>query len=846
MATEKNILETEVKLTGLTESEKRLDAYYRKLIQTSEREKKFAGDANFADHQKKIAGVDAAQGKLNQTLKNGAAAVSAFIAGGALIAFLDKTIEKSREAATANRLLTSSATEAGLAYAELAAKNKEYADLAGVSDVKAAQTTAKLSQLATTAGRTADISANNKKILDLAAARGIGGADIENLAGQLLSGQDEALNRLGISDPSKLYAQFAAETGRTVDSLSNMEQTAIRLDAVLKKGEIFSGAAERRLKSLDGQLDTTAATLENLTSGFAQNITNTLEFRDALNLVSTAMQGISVDADELKKKLADGLTPEQIAKEATGGAGVQAFDALKGALSGILAPGLIPYDIATGGTDIAKRRFNETLFGANERRRADLEEQLNNQKVLDDLQKQAAAEQRILNLRKQREAVLLSEVNNLSKSGAALDVIENKIKDLLNLETSGKSFGNLFQSVTDGAALQALQIASEARNKRVLGDQTEKVAELLRDGTPTFKAIADERAELFRASAYLSDKDYQNLDRQLTDFVKKSVDGAKKEIEKLGNETDKFFADLFQQTNRENPFVKIFTDADAAIERTRLATAALSDDLQNAALNAQKAINADALFSAQITNDLKVFDLEQIAEKFGKRQPDGGAARFSPEQIDEIVSGRSGGYSRAFDGAFLRNNRAGGFDNLTDADKKQIFENSLLSALPQTGAFSELNRNSLLTTLANNRQKAETGDISAGASVAERFDKQLEILRRRETTTDAQKSEIDRRILALGANLDPSQITDRGRLEIAAAAERQARETANAENAARAAIVGNLPNLQSIDKNIAELLKIAQTDGLTGVIRIINDAGENVRSELGKRPTANAGNSLFD
>ena len=99
--------------------------------------------------------------------------------------------------------------------------------------------TARITQLATNSGRTNDIEKLQKGFLDLSSARGIGVADLDNLIGTILSGQDEGLNRLGLSDPSKLQATYAASIGKTADQLSQMEKTQAAVNAVMEKAAIL-------------------------------------------------------------------------------------------------------------------------------------------------------------------------------------------------------------------------------------------------------------------------------------------------------------------------------------------------------------------------------------------------------------------------------------------------------------------------------------------------------------------------------------------------------------------------------------------------------------------------------
>ena len=127
-----------------------------------------------------------------------AAGTAAFIAG------VDKAIDKAREAAEANRVLTSSATEAGVAYTDAAQKAENFAKQTGLSTADAEATYSSLLRIAQQTGQVQNLDKIQRNLADLAASRGIQAKELSTLTQQILSGQDEALNRLGFADPSKL------------------------------------------------------------------------------------------------------------------------------------------------------------------------------------------------------------------------------------------------------------------------------------------------------------------------------------------------------------------------------------------------------------------------------------------------------------------------------------------------------------------------------------------------------------------------------------------------------------------------------------------------------------------
>jgi hypothetical protein len=239
------------------------------------------------------------------------------IGGAAYLGFniaqtaIDKAIEQSR----ANRLIAASATEAGIAQDKLSEANQRFAKATGLSNVAAASTTASIQRLATFANRPGDVDKLLKAFADLGAARGISPNDLQNLVGTILSGQDEGLNRLGIADPGILQKAYAKSIGKTVEQLTQAEKVQSAVNAVLEKSAIFAGAAEARMNSLEGQVAKTSAQWENFTNVLSTSFATSGIVTDFLSALSNGVANLGDNVDNVKKRLREGATPEQIAKE---------------------------------------------------------------------------------------------------------------------------------------------------------------------------------------------------------------------------------------------------------------------------------------------------------------------------------------------------------------------------------------------------------------------------------------------------------------------------------------------------------------------------------------------------
>jgi hypothetical protein len=354
----------------------------------------------------------------------GGAAIGAAVVGGgaAAISLAEKAIDISIEATRQNRLLAASATEAGKSYAELSAENAKFAKGLGVSNVQAAGTTARIQQLATfggTPGRSAEL---EKSFGNLAAARGIGGDELGTLVGSILSGQDEGLNRLGLSDPSKIYDQFARSIGTTSDKLNQFQRVQALTNAVVDKSKIFDGSAEARMNTLEGTVAKSAATWNNLTTSLANNFAGSKEVHDALEGLNALLTEASGNVEDLQKKMSQGGNAAGLAQSTAAGQGWR--DQLGGLLAipslvlgaGVHA-GLRPFNQATGydvggaGVQADANQVYSAFSGQATDQRADfILQQLNAQKLLDAQQKKAAdAAKKDLDDRIAKEAAITAE-----------------------------------------------------------------------------------------------------------------------------------------------------------------------------------------------------------------------------------------------------------------------------------------------------------------------------------------------------------------------------------------------------------------------------------------------------
>jgi hypothetical protein len=245
-----------------------------------------------------------------------AAAVGSLVYGaGRALDYTQIAIERASEATRANRLLASSATEAGLAYDVLAQKNRKFAEAVGLSEVAATITTAKIAQLATRTQGPENIDRLIKGFSDLGAARGLDATELQTIIQQIITGQDEGYKKLLLPNPSQLYAIEAKKTGRSVESFSAVERTQIFEREFLKKSDLFNGAAEARMASLDGRAAKLNASLENVKNSWSLMFASNVDVSMTIDELTKSLGGLNAQLDNLADKVKRGQNIDQQIKD---------------------------------------------------------------------------------------------------------------------------------------------------------------------------------------------------------------------------------------------------------------------------------------------------------------------------------------------------------------------------------------------------------------------------------------------------------------------------------------------------------------------------------------------------
>ena len=331
------------------------------------------------------------------------------------------------------------------------------------------------------------------------------------------------------------------------------------------------------------------------------------------------------------------------------------------------------------------------------------------------------------------------------------------------------------------------------------------------------KAYADNtenyRKSLEQAAKYENDRiEKQNAaaKKRLEDLEK-----AKTKIDELGKKATETFDNLFVSSSKDNPFAQIFSESDRAIDKLRENLKGLSPELRAVAFQLQQKTDSNKLFQTRLDNSLGVFALRDEAGNFRNPKTD---SLVDKNRFDEIIK-QNISQGNFFNGAFGNfgsdaSNRAGGFDKLTDQQKRDIYESATLNNAKLSGA----NPSDFISFLA--RQRSAAFD-DPNATLQERLQKQIDIVGSSSPKTDDEKSIADRKLIALTQGLDPLKLTSRENDIAAQAREREAVRRENAEKDADKDRKEQIKLQKRIADNQEKLLKLAEKEGLKGLEKLL-------------------------
>jgi len=181
--------------------------------------------------------------------------IGSLFTGGAVLYQAQQALQLAKSLSDADRVLASSAKEAGIEIKVAKEKVAEFGIQANLTADAAERTYSGILLLTKAAGQTQNIDRFTKAFTNLAAARGIESERLGDLARMLSTLQDEATDRLLGANPSQFYDAYAKSIGKTAAALTDAEKRAAVMNEVIRRGELFNGEAEKRIESLAGRME---------------------------------------------------------------------------------------------------------------------------------------------------------------------------------------------------------------------------------------------------------------------------------------------------------------------------------------------------------------------------------------------------------------------------------------------------------------------------------------------------------------------------------------------------------------------------------------------------------------
>lgn len=212
------------------------------------------------------AGKDAARGMGSLTSAMGG--LRGVLAGAGVGLAISTLVTATRDLERAQAMLVGSSKLTGQSLATLQGTAADLRKSFALTAPVASELVSQVAKLATVAGKAGDIDTITRALLDLAAAQGLTAQDAVTSAGQIMAGSDEGFNRLGLPNPSQIWAA----AGATTDLAKKQAEVA----AVLREAAKVAGSYDARMASASGQMDLLAAKTDDLKAATAESLTPAL------------------------------------------------------------------------------------------------------------------------------------------------------------------------------------------------------------------------------------------------------------------------------------------------------------------------------------------------------------------------------------------------------------------------------------------------------------------------------------------------------------------------------------------------------------------------------------------
>lgn len=494
---------------------------------------------------------------------------------------LAELIKKGLEADKVQRQLAATAAETGYSFSYLSQQSREFADAANLSAVAAARVTAELAKIASGTNNFGSIGALQKAALDIKAASGLSEEGVSTLFQAIRSGtSDEPLNNAGLADPGRLAQIYADKKGKAVTALSEAEKIQSRVDALMERAALLTGANESYQGSISGQADRASKAVNDFTTSLGASIVQGGTFSNALTTYSELFKQLAVNVDAVNQGLAEGKTPEQIAKEQTqSGVVGSAVDKALFGTGRLLGAGLsLGLDVLTGQVGSgsgALDRANAILDPQTVEYNRQVELIKNQVKNREITEKQAKDNKALLDLKalfdadKTEITTRTGDFNKIrtSVSDTRKFVMDRLVNNVITDVAKAKAILDQMPEGTNKEAYKKLNVLTDEERLSQIEGVTKQVV-----STGNIDEIRKQIADLKKVAGT------ELLQKYAADGLDNLIKPALEKVKELRKQIVEIFQGQVVAGNQDNPFVKFFIDAQQQAEKLRETTKLLSKD----------------------------------------------------------------------------------------------------------------------------------------------------------------------------------------------------------------------------------------------------------------------------
>jgi hypothetical protein len=234
-----------------------------------------AGSLIYARHGQQQQRTTSQTGSLTAALGR---QVAAYLTFRTVVGIYDGIAGAADRQEAAQRKLGATARLTGVSLSTITGISKDAQDKFSISSSAAADLTQAFVKMASRAGDVSKTGALMSAWMDLAAAQGLSLQDVLTGVNTTLVGQDEGVNRLGLTNPSGLWKQWADAAGTTVAKMTDQQKWLAIVNAVMDEGAKVSGEYANSLNTTAGKQQQFNAQLELTAAAYGKSIAGAREW----------------------------------------------------------------------------------------------------------------------------------------------------------------------------------------------------------------------------------------------------------------------------------------------------------------------------------------------------------------------------------------------------------------------------------------------------------------------------------------------------------------------------------------------------------------------------------------